>query len=576
MLPTPLRAPSGPPRSPMRSPPRRRSSPETSRCWSSTTVSTSSNAAAAVIDELVARCPKLSVLATSREPLQVDGEHVVAVRTLDPPTTGVELFKQRATAAGADLPEASDEIVEELCWRLDGIPLAIELAAARAATLGLATIVDTMDEMLDLRAGRDRAQDRHVTMRATIEWSFRLLSRDEQRMLAWLSVFPSGFALDAAIHVASSLGLPARVVTDHISTLVQKSMLSVEPDGHGHRYRLLETVRAFALEQLTAGDTHDAALHALAGWVTTHHRPAVLRLLQRRGRAQLPPPRAGSGQLARGGAVGGPHRVRRARGAPVRPAGGVLPARPARLRRRRPAAAGALRRAASTPGRPVRADRVDFRLERGCSPRTVGGGGRADRSARTDRARRPDALAGPGLAGRLRRVRSPLRRSLARRPVPRGDPRHVRGHRGPRPLQPDRRHRRHVRPHRSGRWRSRHGQRSHSCARRACSARRGDWPRRIPSGRCGWCARHARTSRRSRVSRDSRCPGTRPACSRSSTPTGGARLARAAGPAAVSPLVRGSHSALLRGLRPGAGGPPVGRRRRRLRSRGRRSRRTCR
>jgi predicted ATPase/class 3 adenylate cyclase len=225
--------------------------------------------AAGVIDNLVARCPRLSVLATSREPLHVDGEHVVAVGTLDPTTTAVELFKQRAASAGAELPSTHDEIVEELCWRLDGIPLAIELAAARAATLGLAAIVDTMDEMLDLRAGRDGSQDRHATMRATLEWSFRLLSPDEQRMLAWLAVFPSGFPLDAAVHVASSLGLPARVVTDHVSSLVHKSMLSVEPDGHGHRYRLLETVRAFGLEQLTDGGTRDAALHALASWVTT-------------------------------------------------------------------------------------------------------------------------------------------------------------------------------------------------------------------------------------------------------------------------------------------------------------------
>jgi predicted ATPase/class 3 adenylate cyclase len=227
------------------------------------------NAAATVIDSLVEKCPRLAVLATSREPLLIDGENVVAVRTLDPPTTAVELFKERAAAAGAEIPAPHDEVVEELCWRLDGIPLAIELAAARTATLGLAAIVDTMDEMLDLRTGRDRAQDRHATMRATIEWSFRLLSRDEQRMLAWLAVFPSGFALDAAIHVASSLGLPARVVTDHVSNLVHKSMLSVELDGHGHRYRLLETVRAFALEQLTERGARDAALHALAGWVTT-------------------------------------------------------------------------------------------------------------------------------------------------------------------------------------------------------------------------------------------------------------------------------------------------------------------
>ena len=176
-------------------------------------------------------------------------------------------------------------------------------------------------------------------MRATIEWSFRLLSRDEQRMLAWLAVFPSGFALDAAIDVASSLGLPARVVTDHISTLVHKSMLSVEPDGHGHRYRLLETVRAFALEQLTDGGTRDAALHALAGWVTTltdlPYSDCCSAEVERSSRRLEREADSWREAVLWADA----HRLRRARGPLVRPAGGLLPARAARPRRRRPAVA---------------------------------------------------------------------------------------------------------------------------------------------------------------------------------------------------------------------------------------------
>jgi predicted ATPase len=199
--------------------------------------------AAAVIDALTAGCPNLSVVATSREALGIDGEHVLAVRSLDP-STAVELFHQRAAAAGADLDAVHRSAVEQLCCRLDGIPLAIELAAARTAALGVGAIAGALDDRAALMAGgRRRGDDRHGTMRATIEWSYRLLSADERRMFRWLAVFPSGFELDAAHRIAAMFGINESSATEHVASLVHKSMMSPETHAHGVRYRMLETMR---------------------------------------------------------------------------------------------------------------------------------------------------------------------------------------------------------------------------------------------------------------------------------------------------------------------------------------------
>ncbi len=228
------------------------------------------DSAAGVIDALTAGCPQLSVIATSREALGIDGEHVVAVRSLDPATTGAELFRQRAGAAGADLDPVEHSTIEYVCHRLDGIPLAIELAAARAVTLGVSAIVTALDDRFSLLSGgRRRAIDRHSTMRATIEWSYRLLDGDEQRMFRWLAVFPGGFELDAVRHVAAEMALDERSAIEHVASLVHKHMLSPETQAHGVRYRMLETMRAFALEQLDQRGERPASLTALAGWVTT-------------------------------------------------------------------------------------------------------------------------------------------------------------------------------------------------------------------------------------------------------------------------------------------------------------------
>jgi hypothetical protein len=196
---------------------------------------------------------------------------VLGVRPLDPTTTAIELFRDRAVSAGAaDLDDVPHIAVEELCRRLDGIPLAIELAAARTATLGVTTVLNALDDRWALlRGGRRGSDRRHSTMWATIDWSFQLLEPTEQQLLRWMGVFPNGFELDAAWHVAASIGLDGPAVTDAVASLVRKSMLVLETDGPVARYRMLETVRSFALERLDGRGDRVGALTALVRWVAS-------------------------------------------------------------------------------------------------------------------------------------------------------------------------------------------------------------------------------------------------------------------------------------------------------------------
>ncbi len=228
------------------------------------------DSAAELVDALTAACPNLSVICTSREALGIGGEHVVAVRSLDAATTAVELFRQRAQAAGCEPRSLDQRPIEHICHRLDGIPLAIELAAARAASLGVSAIVDALDDRFSvLSGGRRRALDRHGTMRATIDWSYRLLTADEQRLFQWLAVFSNGAELDAVQHIATAMGLDESAGTEVLASLVTKSMVFAEQLPTGTRYRLLETMRAYALEQLDDRNDRLAAAVAHANWVTT-------------------------------------------------------------------------------------------------------------------------------------------------------------------------------------------------------------------------------------------------------------------------------------------------------------------
>jgi predicted ATPase len=232
--------------------------------------------AANVVDRLISACPGLRVLATSREPLGVDGEHVIQVRPLEVSTHAVELFRQRATAAGADLDHVPRSLVERLCEQLDGVPLAIELVAARSATLGIGEIVEAIavDSALPAATRRRSAHaDRHASLEAAIWWSYRLMTEGEQRLFRWMAAFPGGFELEAARVVGATLGLDARTVAAHVESLVAKSMLDHDRPRTGAgttvRYRMLETVRAFARERLDEVGERDAASIAMAGFVAS-------------------------------------------------------------------------------------------------------------------------------------------------------------------------------------------------------------------------------------------------------------------------------------------------------------------
>ena len=203
--------------------------------------------------DVLRHCPGVRVLATSREGLGIDGEQVWPLRSLAE-LDSVALFTERATAArsGFVLDSGNAAAVSDVCRRLDGIPLAIELAAARVVAMSPADIGTRLDERFRLLAGgRRSAVERHQTLRATVDWSYSLLDDTERTVFARLSVFSGSFDAPAAEAVCTGDGIEAWDVLDALTSLVAKSMVTSEdgPDG-GVRYRLLETMREYAVEQL--------------------------------------------------------------------------------------------------------------------------------------------------------------------------------------------------------------------------------------------------------------------------------------------------------------------------------------
>ena len=242
--------------------------------------------AAALAHAIAQGCPMVRVLATSREALGIDDEQLLPVAPLDPAGPAAELFNERARAVCVtfDAAAARDD-VEEICRRLDGIPLAIELAAARSRTLTPPDLVARLGDRLHLlTGGRRTSAERHRTLRATIGWSYDLLTRPQQVLVRRLSIFAGPFDVAAAGSVAADTatatdGRTSRLVDDLLGDLVERSMLLVDSGRFGRRFRLLETIREFAAEQLAADD--DAALIAgrHAQWclhqVTDIHRLLV-------------------------------------------------------------------------------------------------------------------------------------------------------------------------------------------------------------------------------------------------------------------------------------------------------------
>jgi predicted ATPase/DNA-binding SARP family transcriptional activator len=206
------------------------------------------------------------VLATSREGLAIPGEQLLIVEPLDH-ESAVELFARRARAASAvfDLTETRAD-VEELCRRIDGLPLAIELAAARSRTFSPAELLARLDDQLGLPVGpRRTSAARHRTLRATVQWSYDLLTPAQRQLFARLSVFTGPFDL-AAAEVVAAVGRGGTAPDDLLVELVERSMVSVDPSPFGRRFRLLETLRRFGLDQLDRVGVRDATAARHAGW----------------------------------------------------------------------------------------------------------------------------------------------------------------------------------------------------------------------------------------------------------------------------------------------------------------------
>jgi predicted ATPase len=225
------------------------------------------DAAATLAGDIIGHCPDVAVLATSREALMVDGERIWPVPSLGfrdgVKSPAVVLFVERARAVMPQFELAADaDAVGEICRRLDGIPLAIELAAARIRAMSPAQIRDRLDERFRLLTGGSRrALERHQTLRHAVQWSFDLLTPAERILLARCSVFAGGFSLEAAEHVCGGGEVEAGDVLDLLDSLVRKSLVTAERSDATMRYGLLETIRQFAEEQLTEiGESNTARL----------------------------------------------------------------------------------------------------------------------------------------------------------------------------------------------------------------------------------------------------------------------------------------------------------------------------
>ena len=216
------------------------------------------DASAALVETLLRGCPRLSILATSRAALGVANETAWLVPPLAA-DDAIRLFAERARTAlpTFSLSAANTDAVAEICRRLDGIPLAIELAAARARVLSPAQIAQRLDDAFRLLTGGSRtALPRHRTLRATMEWSHALLSAREQVLLRRLSIFAGTFGLDSVEAVCAGDPLDVDDILDAVAALVDRSLIVMEAGDGEARYRMLETVRQYARERLAEAGEH--------------------------------------------------------------------------------------------------------------------------------------------------------------------------------------------------------------------------------------------------------------------------------------------------------------------------------
>ena len=240
-------------------------------------------ACASLVDHLVRAVPAVWILATSRAPLSVEGETTWRVPSLSRPEAGrpmspdallhfesVRLFADRATTVRPEfaITGANAADIAQICARLDGIPLALELSAARLSVLSAAQIAVRLDDSLKLLTGGYRTNvPRQQTLRAAIDWSYALLTESERRLLARLSVFSGSWTLEAAEAVCAVAGTDASDVLDLVSALLDKSLLGLAERGEGARYRVLEPIRQYARERLREGGEEEMLERRHAGWL---------------------------------------------------------------------------------------------------------------------------------------------------------------------------------------------------------------------------------------------------------------------------------------------------------------------
>ena len=248
--------------------------------------------AAALLDQIAAHCPRVSLLATSREALGVAGERIMPVESLSVDDATM-LFAERARASRPDFDLEAEPVgaVAEICRQLDGLPLAIELAAARMRVMSSLDVARRLDRLRLLSGGARGAMPRQQSLAATIDWSYRLLSEPEQSFFAKLSVFAGGFDLDGAHGVCGENGTVDDDTLDLLTGLVDKSMVVVRGGADRTRYGVFETLRAYGRERLREAGIEDGlgmrhaayytslAEQAAAGMHGADERGWVLRML---------------------------------------------------------------------------------------------------------------------------------------------------------------------------------------------------------------------------------------------------------------------------------------------------------
>jgi predicted ATPase/DNA-binding winged helix-turn-helix (wHTH) protein len=248
------------------------------------------DATARLAETVVRQCPATCIVATSREVLRIEGEHVYRVPPLDVPSpdqeesgvvcehSAVQLFIARAVALDSDFSPHGENLrtIAAICRHLDGIPLAIEFAAARAAMLGTKLVLTRLDERFELlTGGRRTALPRHRTLRATLDWSYELLPEPERCLLRRLGIFAAGFTLEAANAVVSDTAQRESIILEQIANLVAKSLVTSDGAAPTGRWRLLETTRAYAREKLAESGETEQVARRFAEFFRDFVRPAM-------------------------------------------------------------------------------------------------------------------------------------------------------------------------------------------------------------------------------------------------------------------------------------------------------------